>query len=346
MSGLSKICYTEEIKKKMIEAGKEEKDFYMSFDEMIFELYSVKGKIEFGKRIQLHALIKDISLTQLKDMLAKHHYTKDASTKWLLDINTIPDEVKHLLLEYFKLEDELTLEERNLYFRAYDKYDKLLSKTRGSLSKDEKKKRKAYIEKCKTDFEVKRAEISRSCEEQEESYYLEEIKEKFALLSKKEKYMLVNYFHVYVATPFESFNFAIKYAKLNTVGKWMLGRAMRKLICEKGEAILRTEEISTMEEMLKVDMDSLHSVIENSDENALETLFYEKLNHTNFNEKLFFKNMEIYPQIEANEWKIINAFVKLGEFYDPEIQTFSYSQKKIDYFVEMLSEDFCLDIKF
>ncbi|WP_313185442.1 hypothetical protein [Lacrimispora sp.] len=339
MVTLSKISYTEEIKKELLKAGKEEKDFHISFEEMCRELYSFKGEVEFRKRIQLHALMKDISLGQLKDMLKGHGVGEDASNKWFLGINPFPDDIKHLLLEYFKLKDELTLEERVLYFRAHENYDKLLSKGRGRLSDEEKEKRRVVVERYKAIFEVEKNE---SYEEQENNYYLEEIKEKFVSVPKKEKYMLANYFHAYVAIPFEAFNFAIKYAKLNAVGRWMLRRAMKKIICDKGNSILRTEEIHIMEKMLKVDKRSLQDAIENSDDSELEKLFYENVNHINFHEKLFFTNMEIYSLIETNEWKMIIDFVKLGEFNNPEIQNFSDSQKKVDYFVEMLRNDFSL----
>lgn len=336
MGTLSKICYTEELKQRLLEVGYTEKDFFISLEEILFERYSVKGKVEFYKRIQLQALMNKISIEQLKEVLEEKGFSKDASTKWFLGINPFPHEAQCQLL------DKLTLEERFLYFRALEKYNKLLSKGKGVLSNDEKKKRRDYVYKCKAIFDIEKYEL---CEDQESIFYIEEIKEKFVTLSKKEKYMVVNFFHVYVAIPFESLNFAIKYAKLNALGKWLLRRAMKKLMCDKGEAILKTEKIAMMEEILKVDKSFLDNAIKNSDENELEKLFHEKLSYTNFHEKLFFEDMEIYPQIEVHEWKMIIDFVKLGNFYNPVIQNFSESQKKIDQLAEILRQDFCLGYK-
>lgn len=343
MAKLSKICYTEDEKKELLKKGKEEKDFHIFLEEIYDELYAVKGEVELRKRIQIHALINNDCMTALyneinakinadKELIDYKEF-KDAWDKWFLGINRFPEDIKHLLLEHYGLEEKLTLKEKVVYFRTIEEYEKPLSNGKGRLSNKEKENRRMRIEKHRSAFEI---ESNESLEEVESSYYLEEIKEKFILSSKKEKYMLANYFHAYTAIPFQAFVFGFTYANLDDVRKVILRKAMEKVVCEMGEILLRAEELYDMEEMLTINTHSLQDYIENSDECVLAKIFHEKINVTTFSEDLFYDFMEVYPYIEADEWKMIIDFVKLGKLYNPDRQNFSDFQKKIDSFIELL----------
>ena len=121
---------------------------------------------------------------------------------------------------------------------------------------------------------------------------------------------------------------------------------------EKQQVALSEEEeksLFLLKKMTKIDVCNLNEFIKTADRDSLTKSltesFSKKLSNLKIPEPIYLEDIELYSEIEADEWEIILYFIQLGTLYNPfdENELSPVQQRAFD-LIDILHEDFKLGL--
>lgn len=314
------------------------------------------------ERLEIYRLDKNCSQTQMiEEMGSALNTSTDNIRKWLSGAGRqIPREYVEDILRLYDLFSEPTRLERVIYTKLFTTYGSIHStaskdekKPNKKLSNAEKEERRKIITDAVTQYNIEQEPIIWD-EIMEDENYRSAILEIFKELTLVKKYILDTYFEEHNRIPPIAWNFVKEYASLNDQGRKLIFDYMKRnfSMIEKQQVALSEEEeksLFLLKKMTKIDVCNLNEFIKTADRDSLTKSltesFSKKLSNLKISEPIYLEDIELYSEIEADEWEIILYFIQLGTLYNPfdENELSPVQQRAFD-LIDILHEDFKLGL--
>ena len=310
------------------------------------------------ERLEIYRLAKNYSQTQMiEEMSSALNTSTDNVKKWLSGSGRqIPREYIEDILRLYDLPPNPTIRERIIYTELDKTYKSIHStasndekKPNKKLSNDEKEKRRKTITDAVTPYNIEQASIIED-EIAEEYTYISFILDDFKELPPLKKYILCTYFEVHNRIPQLAWEFVKEYASLNDQGRKIIYDYMERNFStiEKQQIAFSQEEEKSLllfKKMTSVNYYNMEEKLKTVKLNSLTDSFSKQLLNLKRPALAYLEDMELYSEIEADEWEIIFYFIQLGTQYNPLDETeFSPLQQKAFDLIDILHDDLKLGL--
>lgn len=297
------------------------------------EAQNLRRNITLNKWLQICKLREGKSLAKIiEEISAKCNVSEFTAKNWFYDqAKRIPKCYKKTILKSCNFPKEPTEADLALCSKLEEIN---ATKQKGRISNQKKQR---ILDNAKNEYEMKkREEVFDEVFDEvvKEEMYRSAILDDFTKLPLIKKFILATDFEIHNKIPLLAWEFIKEYSSLNQKRRNIMLISVKEDAQNIRQTIFSPEEEQNLllfQEMSKRKFSDLQKRAETVDEDYLATLFAKKLSDLTIPAPLYRDDLDLYSDIEPDEWEILVYFIQSGVMYRP-FDWQDLSKKQQDFF--------------